>query len=148
MNTTVDFRPLSSDRWIALADRHWSAANRLTSSAPGQAAFWYHQAAERYLKDCLVRRGEAFANSVTDLRTLLKTCAALEPRYEGIASLDVLERMSRWETAFAYPPAQPEEPDPAVPDQAALGAARDVCERLRELALKDNSEGGRNDGPG
>lgn len=140
VNTTYDFRPESFARWIKLADRHLSSANMLAESAPGHAAFWYHQAAERYLKAYLIRRGHAFANSVTDLRSLLKTCTTLEPLYERITGLEMLDRMSEWETAFVYPP-EPAEPEPAVPGLAELTAARGVCESLRELALNDDSRG-------
>ena len=146
MNTTVDFRPQSFECWIRLADRHLSAANSQVESAPWHAAFWYHQAAERYLKAYLVRREQTFENSVTDLRSLLKTCATLEPRYERITGLELLDRMSDWETAFAYPP-EPEEPDPAAPGLVELVAARDICESLRELALSICSYEGSNDDP-
>ena len=126
---TYDFRPESFARWIKLGDRHLSAANMLAESAPGHAA-------ERYLKACLVRRAQAFANSVTDLRSLLKTCATLEPRYERITGLEMLDRLNEWETAFAYP-SQSAESDPVVPGVAELMAARCACESLRELALKE-----------
>lgn len=116
-------------------------------SVPGHAAFWYHQAAERYLKAYLVRRVQTFSNSVTHLRKLLEMCVALAPNYQRAVNLEELDRMSEWETAFAYPPEQPEEPDPAVPGLTELEAARDVCERLREFALNDCSEGGKNNEP-
>lgn len=127
MTTTYVFRPESFARWVKLADEHLRAANLLAESAPWHAAFWYHQAAERYLKAYLVRRGQAFSNSVTHLRKLLEMCVALAPQYGRIASPDELDRISEWETAFAYPPEQPEEPD--------------------QFALNDFSEGDKNDEP-
>lgn len=87
MQTTYDFRPQSFERRIKLADEFLRAANLLTSSAPWHAAFWYHQAAERYLKACLVRRGHAFTNSVAHLRRLLEMCVALEPQFERIGAV-------------------------------------------------------------
>lgn len=144
MNTTYDFRPQSFARWVKLADEFLRAANLLAESAPWHAAFWYHQAAERYLKAYLVRRGQAFANSVNHLRRLLEMCLALEPLYGRISDLEELDRISEWETAFAYPP-QPGEPDPVVPGLVELIAARDICDMLRELALADHSGGGKSD---
>lgn len=140
MNTTYDFRPQSFARWIKLADEFLRAANLLAVSAPWHAAFWYHQAAERYLKACLVRRGHAFANSVTQLRRLLEMCVALELQFERITGLGELDRISEWETAFAYPPPSGE-PDPTVPALPELKAAQVLCEMLRELVLQVHFDG-------
>lgn len=69
--TICDFRVQSFVRWIKLADEHWSAPSQLAQSALCHAAFWYHQSAERYLKACLVGRGQAFPNALTHLHELL-----------------------------------------------------------------------------
>lgn len=144
-NTACDFRSPSFIRWIKLADEHLRAANMLAQSAPWHSAFWYHQAAERYLKACLVGRGQAFSNAVTHLRRLLEICGGLEPQFGRVERLEALDRISEWETAFAYPPESPQ-PDPAVPDLPELKAAQGICETLRELAMKDHSEEGNTDG--
>ena len=143
--TTYDFRAQSFVRWIKLADEHLSAANLLAQSAPWHAAFWYHQAAERYPKACLVGRGQAFPNALTHLRRLLEMCSGLQAQFERIESLEALDRISEWEAAFAYPP-ESLQPDPAFPGLTELKAAQRICEGLRALASKDNSAKGHTDG--
>lgn len=142
MTDEYDFRQESYPRWLHLADQHLKAANLLYDSAPQQAAFWYHQAAERYLKAYLVRRGAVFANSITNLRSLMNRCRSPDPNFEQVSRIAELDDMSTWETAFQYPP-EAGAPDVAVPGEIGLFSARMICKVLRWLVTGDVHDHGK-----
>jgi HEPN domain-containing protein len=141
MNQPYDFSQQSFPRWLRLSDRHLKAANLLLDSAPEHAAFCYQQAAERYLKAYLVKRGAVFDNHTTDLRSLAKLCRSLDADFELVCRIAELDEMSTWQSAFQYP-AQPASSEVQVPGQTKLFCARRVCKMLRSVVTAKDSEHG------
>ena len=139
MKQQYDFRQQSFPRWLQLADRHLKAAHLLHESAPQLAAFWYQQAAERYLKAYLVKRGAAFENNMTSLRCLADRCHSLNPEFESVVTSSVLDEMSTWQVVFQYPPVLGES-DALVPDDAKLACARIVCNLLQGMVTANDDE--------
>lgn len=135
MTNEYDFRKQSFPLWLELADKHLKAANLLVDTSPQLAAFWYHQAAERYLKAFLINHEIAFSNSVTNLRVLAELCHANSNWFRVAVKFSELDLMSTWETAFQYPPG-PGEQDVAVPNSSMLLAARTICSMLQDLAAR------------
>jgi HEPN domain-containing protein len=136
MTDQYDLKKESFPRWFELADRHLKAANLLADSSPQHAAFWYHQAAERYLKAFLINHEIAFSNSVTNLRELIELCHENSGDLFRVAvKFSELDLMSTWETAFQYPP-EPGEQEVAVPNSSMLLAARTICAMLQDLAAR------------
>src|ERR1035437_10917363 len=98
MTDRHDFRKETFPRWLELADRHLQAANLLADSSPQHAAFWYHQAAERFLKAFLIKHEIAFSKRVTNLRVLIELCQAKRELHGVAAKFAELDLMTTWET--------------------------------------------------
>lgn len=141
MKQQYDFRQQSFPRWLQLANRHLKAAHLLHESAPQLAAFWYQQAAERYLKAYLVKRGAAFENNITNLRNLADRCRSLNPEFESVVTSSVLDEMSTWQVVFQYPPVLGES-DALAPDDTTLVCARIVCNLLQRIVTANDDEHG------
>jgi hypothetical protein len=130
----------SFPRWLALADREFAAANKLFPELKDKSAWHYHQSAERYLKAFLVSQGALQAldpsNEIGDLRNLAGLCNSVDPAFLFNCPIDLvpdgalLDKMSAWECAFELPP-EPGNPDPDLPTEDELFAARRICLLLR-----------------
>lgn len=130
----------SFPRWLALADREFAAANKLFPKLKDKATWPYHQSAERYLKAFLVSQGALQAvdpsNEIIDLRLLAGHRGFVDPAFLFNCPIDLsrdgamLDKMSAWECAFELPP-EPGNPDPDLPTEDELFAARGICLLLR-----------------
>jgi hypothetical protein len=130
----------SFPRWLALADREFAAANKLFPELKDKSAWHYHQSAERYLKAFLVSQDALQAldpsNEIVNLRKLASLCNSVDPAFLLNGPIDLvrdgvmLDKMSTWVSAFEQPP-EPGNPDPSLPTEDELFAARGICLLLR-----------------
>jgi hypothetical protein len=138
------FDKASFPRWLALADREFAAANKMFPALKDKSAWHYHQSAERYLKAFLVSQDALQAldpsNEIVNLRKLASLCNSVDPAFLFNCPIDLsrdgamLDKMSAWECAFELPP-EPGNPDPVLPTDAELFAARGICLVLRRGLL-------------
>lgn len=72
-------------------------------------------------------------------------CSGLQAQFERVESLEALDRISEWETDFAYPP-EFLRPDSAILGLSELKLAQRICWTLRVLVLKNPSAKGHTGG--
>ncbi len=117
--------------WLEYGDHDWNTAKQMSTTNPPPLeiiAFHYEQAAEKYLKACLV------ANSLPlpKIHDLLHLNRLLAPAFPQISELEAeCDRLSDFGTITRYPS------ETIVLDETRIciaeQACRKICDRVRDL---------------